>query len=73
MLAQLSRLQDVLGEWNDIRVAEQHLAAALAHRRGRAVSGLRATLVAWREARSAVLRHKLRAAWRDYRHAKKFW
>ncbi len=73
MLAHLSRLQDLLGELNDIRVAEQHFAAAIAHRRGRAVSGLRAALVVWRGARTAVLRHKLRAAWRDYRHAKKFW
>jgi CHAD domain-containing protein len=72
-LAQLSRLQDVLGELNDIRVAEQHVAAAVIHRRGRAVSGLQAALVAWREARTAVLRRELRSAWRDYRHTAKFW
>jgi CHAD domain-containing protein len=72
-LTHLSRLQDVLGGLNDIRVAEQQLAAALLHRRGRAVSELRVALAAWREARTAALRHELRAAWREYRHAKQFW
>ena len=72
----LSRLQDVLGEINDINVAQRQVVAALAGRRGRAlreVRKLRAALAAWHDARTAALRRKLRSAWRGYRHAGKFW
>lgn len=72
-LARLSHLQNVLGEINDIHVAEQHVAIALAHRRGRDVRELRAALAAWRESRTTALRDELRAVWRAYRHAGEFW
>lgn len=73
VLAHLSNLQDVLGAINDIKVAEQHLAAALARRHGYAVRELRVAFAAWRKSRTAVLRPNLCAAWREYRHAKKMW
>lgn len=73
MLEHVARLQDVLGAINDIQVAEQQVRAALAGRRGRAVSLLRVALAAWCAAQATVLRRKLRAAWRGYRRAEKFW
>ena len=73
MLDNLSCLQDILGSINDIHVAEQHVDEALAHRRGPAVTELRAALRAWRDARAKVLRRKLGKAWRAYRETEKFW
>jgi CHAD domain-containing protein len=73
VVARLSRLQDVLGKLNDLHVAEQHMAAAVARRRGRTVRHLRSALAAWRGARAQTLRRQLRAAWRRYRHVQVFW
>ena len=75
MLAHFSLLQDILGKLNDMRVAEQQVATALARisGAGRATRPLRAAIAQWRKARAAALHRKLRAAWRAYRHARKFW
>jgi len=73
MLDNLSRLQDILGSINDIRVAEQHVDEALTHRRGPAVTELRAALRPWCDARARALRRKLGKAWRAYHGTEKFW
>jgi CHAD domain-containing protein len=69
MLERLADLQDVLGEINDLHVADRQVAAALAGRRGHAVTGLRAALARRRDMQKAKLRCQLRTAWRGYRHA----
>jgi triphosphatase len=73
LLKNLARLQDILGALNDIHVAERHISAEIAHRRGRNVTRLREGLVSWRATRVAKLRRKLGSTWRAYRVLNKSW
>jgi CHAD domain-containing protein len=73
LLARLSHLQNVLGQINDLRVAQQQVMAALAGRRGGAAAELRETLASWQQSRATALRDKLYAAWRGYRRSGTPW
>ena len=73
MLETLSRLQDILGALNDIAVAELKIDAALPRGRKIDIAQLWEQFAAWRALRSKVLKRKLNATWRAYRHVKSFW
>lgn len=73
VLTALSRLQDVLGELNDLAVAEQKLTLELAKRDNFDAGQLRAQIAQWRALRSQVLKRRLQKAWRTYRRVEAFW
>jgi triphosphatase len=73
MLETLSRLQDVLGDINDIEVAEQKLGAALSMEESVDVDQLRARFARWLALRRKGLKRKLQRTWGEYRRAQTFW
>ena len=73
MLATLSRLQDILGDLNDIEVAEQKLGAALSAGDSVDANQLRERFTRWRALRRKGLKRKLQQTWRAYRRADTFW
>lgn len=73
MLGKLLRLQDILGDLNDIEVAEQKLGAALSTDDAVDANSLRKRFARWRALRRKGLKRKLQQTWRAYRRAGTFW
>ena len=69
----LARLQSVLGDMHDQSIVERQVAHALKRVSRRAGAQIFSAIAAWRTPRAKEIRHKLRVAWRKYRHAKRFW
>ncbi len=72
-LETLSRLQDILGDLNDIEVVKQKLGAALAADDAVDVNQLRERFARWRALRRKGLKRRLQQTWRAYRRAETFW
>ncbi len=73
MLDTLSHLQDILGDLNDITVAEQKIGAALSADDFVDADQVRERSARWQDLRRKGLKRKLQSAWRAYRRAKPFW
>lgn len=73
MLETLSRLQDILGDINDIGVAGQKLDAALSMQESVDVDQPRERFARWLALRRKGLKRRLQQTWRKYRHARTFW
>lgn len=73
MLKRLSRLQDILGQLNDIEVATGKVAAALKQRSGMQEERARRSVLAWRRSMLKALRRRAPSAWKDYNDVKPFW
>jgi len=70
MLPRLARLQTILGAMNDAAMVENLLCTASG---GEALSGVRGIVVGWSRGRALTLKRELRAAWKTFCAAEKFW
>jgi len=73
LLAALSRVQDTLGDVNDIEVASEKLDAVLSEYRRADTARHRERFENWRTLRSKGLKRKLRETWRAYDRVKSLW
>lgn len=73
ILKALARSQEILGAMNDLAVAEHKIDQALPDGASLDLAQLRRRLKLWRNLHSIALKHQLRTAWRDCRHAITLW
>jgi CHAD domain-containing protein len=73
MLPRLARLQTILGAMNDAAMVENLLGTAPGKNGGGALSGVRGIVVGWSRGRALTLKRELRAAWKSFCAAEKFW
>jgi CHAD domain-containing protein len=73
LLTRLARLQDILGSINDAATAGQLLESRGGAPRTRALLEARGVVLGWGRGRTAMQRSDLRAAWKAFRAAKRFW
>jgi triphosphatase len=73
MLPQLARLQTILGAMNDAAAVENLLCTAPGKNGSQALSGARGIVMGWSRGRALSLKRELRAAWKTFCAAEKFW